>query len=259
MFDVGGVLADDTYNVLLDTLFVQCEPWPSEEVRSLAQDVMRLARDQFALYKVDGDMGENRFWDGLLEEQGHAPVWDRIFEVSCAELVQGTLEEKREYLKELLRERCFRCFGPVIELARRLKSRHYLVGILSNHSREWYNEMSAQYGLDDLCTCREMACVSFQDDIRSGKPDAECFRAMIRRLCGVQAVRERLQLQDELDMAEQCERVASHVVFIDDKLRNVEAARDLGMRAIQFLYDKKRSNVDELIDKLEAMDVHARQ
>jgi epoxide hydrolase-like predicted phosphatase len=94
----------------------------------------------------------------------------------------------------------------MIELVRRL-GRHYRVGLLSNTSARDPHRLLATYGLEGLF---DVAVLSAAEGL--AKPDPAIYRRALERLG----------------------TPAWATVFVDDYKRNVEAAAELGIRAIHF-------------------------
>jgi putative hydrolase of the HAD superfamily len=115
---------------------------------------------------------------------------------------------------------------PMLELMRELRDRGLRMAILTNNVREWEELWRSKLPLDEI----------FEVIVDSGwvgmrKPQHEIYHLTLERL------------GDGLEPAE--------CLFVDDNELNVEAARELGMMAVQF-----RSN-DQAIEEIRAALDHA--
>jgi putative hydrolase of the HAD superfamily len=98
--------------------------------------------------------------------------------------------------------------------ARRLSGRGFSIGLLSNDVREWSAYMRAKHSMDFL------AGVTISGDVGIRKPDAGIYERFLRD-AGVRA--------------REC-------VFIDDRCKNLAAARALGFRTIRFARQPEESD-----------------
>jgi putative hydrolase of the HAD superfamily len=113
---------------------------------------------------------------------------------------------------------------PMLELMRELRERGLRMAILTNNVREWEELWRSKLPLDEI----------FEVIVDSGwvgmrKPQHEIYHLTVERL------------GDGLEPAE--------CLFVDDNELNVEAARELGMTAVQF-----RSNEQAIEDIRAALD-----
>jgi HAD superfamily hydrolase (TIGR01509 family) len=116
---------------------------------------------------------------------------------------------------------------PTTELyayIKKLKNQGYRVALLSNL------RPSAAYFLRQWGLVDEFDPVFFSSDLGMEKPNRDIYEHVLKVL----------NVQPE------------EVVFIDDKLENVEGARRLGIRAFQF--DIEKDNVKELISTLDLLE-----
>jgi putative hydrolase of the HAD superfamily len=97
---------------------------------------------------------------------------------------------------------------PMLDLMRELRGRGFRMAILTNNVREWEPLWRSKLPLDEIF---ELIVDSAWVGMR--KPDPEIYLLTLQRLGG-------------LDPAA--------CLFVDDNQQNVEAARELGMRAVQF-------------------------
>ena len=97
-------------------------------------------------------------------------------------------------------------FFPII---RKLKKK-YLLTILSNDVGEWSTYLREKYGYNEFF--EEMVVSS---DFQTRKPDENIYRVLIARL-----KRHNIEPQE--------------CILIDDRLKNLKTAKDLGMKTIHF-------------------------
>ena len=117
-------------------------------------------------------------------------------------------EVERAYL-----DGCVTVDPEFLPVARRLSGR-YSIGLLSNDVSEWSAYMRAKLGLDFL------GAVTISGDARVRKPDAGIYERFLR---------------DAGARAQEC-------VFIDDRSKNLAAARTLGFRTIRFARQSEASD-----------------
>ncbi|UCG95720.1 MAG: HAD family phosphatase [archaeon] len=96
--------------------------------------------------------------------------------------------------------------GDTLQIARSLKGR-YKLAILSNHIRDWFEEIVEKNKLKEIF---DVIVTSY--DFGAQKPDKSIYKETI----------EKLGLKPE-----EC-------VFIDDKEKNIHPAKELGMKVILF-------------------------
>jgi putative hydrolase of the HAD superfamily len=97
---------------------------------------------------------------------------------------------------------------PMLDLMRELRERGYRMAILTNNVREWEPLWRNKLPVDEIF---ELIVDSAWVGMR--KPDPEIYRLTLERLGGLEP---------------------AACLFVDDNELNVEAARGLGMRAVQF-------------------------
>jgi epoxide hydrolase-like predicted phosphatase len=97
---------------------------------------------------------------------------------------------------------------PMIDLMRELKADGLRMAMLTNNVREWEPLWRSMLPVDEIF---EVVVDSAFVGMR--KPESEIYELTLERLGGVEA---------------------ADCLFVDDVLVNVEAARELGMRAVQF-------------------------
>jgi putative hydrolase of the HAD superfamily len=98
---------------------------------------------------------------------------------------------------------------PMLGLMRELSGRGYRMAILTNNVREWEELWRSKLPVDEIF---ELVVDSAWVGMR--KPDPRIYHLTIERL------------DESLS--------PSHCLFVDDNEGNVEAARELGMKAVQF-------------------------
>jgi len=81
------------------------------------------------------------------------------------------------------------------------------VWCLSNDVARWSAKLRAKFGLDRL-----LSGAVISSDVRSRKPDAAIYRRLL----------------------EACGEAPADIVFVDDRQKNVQAARALGIASIEF-------------------------
>ena len=151
------------------------------------------------------------------EENGAYPLFElergRITETEFLDLLRDQLEPELGHRPELHRFRdiYFDALDPnepMVELMRDLKRRGYRMALLTNNVREWEPLWRSMLPVDDI----------FELIVDSGfvgmrKPEREIYELTLDRLGGV---------------------TASECLFIDDTDLNCDAARELGMAAVNF-------------------------
>ncbi|MFA4887348.1 MAG: HAD family phosphatase [Candidatus Nanoarchaeia archaeon] len=139
-------------------------------------------------------------------------LWDkaRVSEISEKEFWETLVKEIRLPISsEQLKKEWYGSFSPIqetFELAERLK-KNYKVALISNTILEWFTYWKKKYDLEDVF---DAIFVSYE--LKVAKPGKEIFLIALKKL---------------KVKAEEC-------VFIDDKLENLETAKELGMEIIQF-------------------------
>lgn len=93
------------------------------------------------------------------------------------------------------------------EIIERLKKEGYILLLLSNNAREWAEYCERKYSYHKL-----FKHIVYSYQVGFSKPDKEIFNLLIKKLY--------LKPQECL--------------FIDDYVKNIEAAKELGMETIQF-------------------------
>lgn len=178
IFDLDGVLLrcqPNTAEILTSVL-----PYPPETLRA------QYFGSEFSALSV-GRMFEDDFWATVSRKHG----WNLPIEVPKRLIRQSfqEIEGTRQH---------------VIDLRRR----GYRLGILSNHVREWVDDLERRFQYHCLF---DDALYSFQAGMM--KPDRAVYAAALRRL----------------------HASAEETLFVDDRPENLLAARELGFRVLQFI------------------------
>eukprot|EP01027_Heterolobosea_sp_BB2_P006029 GEZU01009155.1.p1 GENE.GEZU01009155.1~~GEZU01009155.1.p1 ORF type:complete len:253 (-),score=47.28 GEZU01009155.1:23-781(-) len=228
IFDVGGVLADDMHVGLLHTVikgrFARINSRNNnsgsatthEQEEKLQQTLNlsdRVGTEAMSVFKVGG-MTEDAFWQQVKQGLG-----------------DDIIEESIEDLKALLRKEYMRVYYTSMAIAYRLRHRGYAIGILSNHTREWFNDLFDRYRFRDIFDVEDLIVSSYQDDIQCAKPSQEIFEKLLGR---IRKVYPDVQPAD--------------VIFVDDKATNIYAARKFGMQGICF--DARKQTACHLVKVL---------
>ena len=232
IFDVGGVIATDAYNVVLEQVYGN-NKIPHDQFESL----MKTAHASWKTYKY-GTIDEETFWMSIINEH-YAVMHEYEHVLENFQFINGADDASRkrhyvQYLSKLLRSN-LRLFTETLDLIEKLENnleqhpKLAAIGILSNHSKEWshyiYSEMSngrvAKLFEKNLFTTGSHSSdlIIWSCDVNLAKPEAEIYELMIRRV--QQQVGQDIQPGD--------------ICFIDDKDRNLEVAKKLGIHTI--LYD----------------------
>lgn len=112
-----------------------------------------------------------------------------------------------DVLKQLVRKNMTEIQGTR-GIMEKLKENGYKLGLLSIHAKEWVEHCEAQYHYHQLFDAR-----TYSYEIGISKPDPKAF----------------LLLLDKLQAKPQ------ESLFIDDYIVNVDAAKKLGLQAVQFI------------------------
>eukprot|EP01114_Cavostelium_apophysatum_P015480 TRINITY_DN4217_c0_g1_i1.p1 TRINITY_DN4217_c0_g1~~TRINITY_DN4217_c0_g1_i1.p1 ORF type:complete len:222 (-),score=62.43 TRINITY_DN4217_c0_g1_i1:49-714(-) len=162
--------------------------------------------------KLRKDYTEEQFWHDLLEE------------------VQ--IKESAEELGLMLRD-SIQLYQDVYDICAAVRQNGILTGILSNHGTGWVDYVVEKYGLGATFD-KDMVLVS--QAIGYDKPDVEVYEALWN------ATLKKLETTGGGQISK------DQVVFVDDKLANVEAANKFGLRGVQF--DHLKETGDDLKRKL---------
>jgi FMN phosphatase YigB (HAD superfamily) len=80
----------------------------------------------------------------------------------------------KRYLRESLKH-----FPEVLKVADEIKSSGIVIGIVSNHASEWFEDIAARFGFYDVFP-REYTIVS--QAVRAAKPDAKILDILMERI-----------------------------------------------------------------------------
>ena len=151
------------------------------------------------------------------EQNGAYPLFElekgNLSEAEFLELLQDHLEPELGHRPRLhrFREIYFEALDPnepMIELMRSLKGRGYRMALLTNNVREWEPLWRSMLPVDEI-----FEVIVDSAHVGTRKPESEIFELTLERLGAV---------------------APSECIFIDDTDVHCEAARDLGMTAVQF-------------------------
>lgn len=131
------------------------------------------------------------------------------------------------YLKETVRENLI-SYPHTIEVVEEIQGKFEL-GILSNHADEWIEYIFDKYPTIPKNFSKDLIFIS--SAIGLSKPDIKCY----------EYVHQKIQ--------EKFPKIEKHqVLFIDDKIKNVETAKTFGWES--FVYDARKETGDDLRKKL---------
>ena len=276
VFDLGGVLVDDMHNQMLkDFLYEKnAKLFPMNNNYSGGNEIQKnqnpprsedleldsvVSKEFAVVHEIGerlmlqwkegrGNIDEDLFWSKIIEEsgpilQGHATV---------------------QLFKDRLRRNHMRLFLSSCNIARRISARGYRIAILSNHTKEWteylFSRFSFMFSASPFSAHHHhessdfappttyspvfdepmLQVVSCHPDIACSKPSREIYEKLMTRITSAR------ELGD-------CE--PRHVLFIDDKMRNVAAARDFGLNA--FCFDARKAGEKTLVRMLAEYGVDA--
>ena len=142
---------------------------------------------------------ERRYW---LQVKVGEITEDEFFRALLKDesLVETAKNDLRKYIQSAAK-------GPAYELACKVQERGMHRGIISNHVAPWaYGSLKA-VGVDKVF---EGFPILISDEVGLAKPDRRIYELALERL----------------------KKPAENCVFIDDKQRNVDSAREVGMKAV---------------------------
>lgn len=161
--------------------------------------------------------GHKAAWERARAAPTFVEYWQHAFDIAGVPPAQRT-PERVAACEAAVGASLRRTFAPVVEVARRVRARGHVVGMISNHlvSPPLFEYCAAGAGLRELVSDGSLLLVS--QAVGLAKPDAAIYSLFLARLrAGV------------LPGAE-----PEHLYFVDDKPRNVDAARALGWRGLVF-------------------------
>mmetsp|Transcript_63238 Transcript_63238/g.150830 ORF Transcript_63238/g.150830 Transcript_63238/m.150830 type:complete len:221 (-) Transcript_63238:86-748(-) len=194
---------------------------PDTDLRILFED------DSRKVDKEAVDKAWNASWNmgRVTDNCDMAAFWAPILEAaglpgSDWEVVDGKVKQQ------------FTAFWQILGVADRICRQGYRIGIISNHLSSWFDHWFVRYSLSDLFQEADLVLVSARAGV--AKPDA----AIYQQFCTKSGLKP------------------SDCIFVDDKLKNVEVARDLGFHGIHFRHIAKdgslKQTAEELVDKIRA-------
>lgn len=159
------------------------------------------------LYKAAHDF---QYWkDFTLGKISEKQYWEKVSENFPGKL---NIKEARELIFKN-----FYAQKNVISCARELKSSNFIIGVVTNNPKEWFEYLFKKYGIMDIFTIK---AVSSYIHIR--KPDVKIFQYALQE-AGVKG---------------------PEAIYIDDSPRKVQGAEALGMKII--IYDNFPDFKDQL-------------
>jgi FMN phosphatase YigB (HAD superfamily) len=239
LLDVGGILAQDAYNELLERLLVKTiDSTQYVTPKDIYTLIMTVANKCWNDYKV-GKCDEEVFWNTIVNQ---SPIAAQF-------LQRGLITDEKDIvqivklLKSELRAHHMKPYDQAIDFFVQIRkeyndTEHVVFAVLSNHTVEWlpfiFESRSAK--LDIIFTNKNLIYNSAH--IGLAKPDIKAFEHVLQ------------------DVPKQLNKDPSQLkfLFIDDKLANVESARKAGMEGYQFHSGKMslsdlRSVIEEFLNR----------
>lgn len=133
------------------------------------------------------------------------------------------LGESVEELKKRLRESIV-CYEHVRDVAVALHKQGFALGIMSNHSTEWFDYIASTFKFAEFCPPHRTIV---SQTVNAAKPSA--------------AIMEKLYESFQQDFPA---IKKEQVIFLDDTAANIKAAEDYGFKGIE--YDARLQNAEEL-------------
>jgi HAD superfamily hydrolase (TIGR01509 family) len=187
IFDVGGVLTPDIRKPMLRALLA--ERYSAHDLTAILEATKR----PWQQFCCDSTFTETAFWQAMIAATG--------------------LDETVETLQGRLRA-WIRIYPETVAVARCLHRLGYILGLLTNHARPWFEEVMNRFDLWSLFT-PALTVTSFECGLM--KPNTAIYEVLWNRIHTCYP-----SLQHD------------HCIVIDDKLPNIQAAERLGMTAIHF-------------------------
>ncbi len=204
---------------------MSAEDSPTKPIRAVVSDFGGVLTSPliraFASYQDQTGISPEQLGAAMASGAAELDGANPLFELECGRITEGRfIDLLRVHLEPLLGHRpemhrfselYFEALDPnepMIELMAELKQRGYRMAMLTNNVREWEPLWRPFLPVDEI----------FETVVDSGfvgmrKPDPEIYELTVSRLDGI--------------AAEEC-------LFVDDMEVNCEAARALGLRAVQF-------------------------
>lgn len=177
--------------------------------------------------------GHKAAWAAARSNPEVTDYWQRAFEVAGVPAAERTAARASQCEAALARALA-RPYRASLDAARRAKAAGVIIGIISNHlvSPNLFEYCAEGACLRDLVTDPSLLVVS--QAVGCGKPHADIYNLFFRRLRAIDPTVTAGELR----------------LFVDDKPKNVEAARALGWQGI--VHDAKRARPGELAEGLAA-------
>eukprot|EP01101_Sappina_pedata_P006592 TRINITY_DN3313_c0_g1_i1.p1 TRINITY_DN3313_c0_g1~~TRINITY_DN3313_c0_g1_i1.p1 ORF type:complete len:236 (+),score=48.06 TRINITY_DN3313_c0_g1_i1:103-708(+) len=183
----------------------------AEPLRSQVIQAHANYKDSWNRFKEDSSYLEDQYWRDFIQDAG----------------LQDVIDYPLETLKLMLRE-SIDGFDYVIETVRKLTQKGVRVCILSNHSQPWADAIARKFGLYEIFD-KDLIIISC--DVRCSKPSEQIYRVLLEKI--------------DRDAGREVDR--SRVMFLDDKKENVNAARMLGIDAVEFMaQDQSQEELNQI-------------
>jgi FMN phosphatase YigB (HAD superfamily) len=213
IFDIGSILISD-YTHLFDTHFKNSTSLPT---------ILNANKRAWNLFKV-GLLTEDQFWAEIMK---NSPIKEELINGGFLHTTKSD-PDTLLFLKDLVRQNLVD-YPDTFAIAKKLFDIQIPLGILSNHSDEWTDYVFEAYPLFDQLFDKDIVCISSK--IKCAKPEPESYQALYDTIT---------KKYPGVEKAE--------VLFIDDKLANIEAAESFGLKGIHWNARKEKSSV--LMEKL---------
>ncbi|EFA75775.1 hypothetical protein PPL_10830 [Heterostelium album PN500] len=203
VFDCGGVVGSDMKYSFVKNHVATHYPEKS------AQAELLLNKQLWSRIRVDATYTDRQYFEDFVK-QLDIPSDQQLIE-------QFMLHTKQELY----------AFKPPLQVAFDLHHRSISTYILSNHGKDWFNYIYDSEALFKAAfPDKEKLVVSYQ--VGYYKPQQEIFQSCWDIMCKYESTHNNkaLQLSDK-----------SKVLFIDDKIDNINAAKTFGWQAYQFNFN----------------------
>mmetsp|Transcript_5608 Transcript_5608/g.9691 ORF Transcript_5608/g.9691 Transcript_5608/m.9691 type:complete len:217 (-) Transcript_5608:29-679(-) len=120
----------------------------------------------------------------------------------------------------------FTAFWQILGVADRISRQGGRIGIISNHLSSWFDDWFHRFSLGTLFQEPKLVLVSAR--AAAAKPDPDIYKQFLAQ-SGLQP---------------------SECIFVDDKLKNVEAAQALGFQGIRFRHISKDGSLKQSAEEL---------